>query len=306
MPMSDGWILSGRWRPVRRCRRWRSPARRRSGARGASAEPAKAPTGADRFVANLLRLGPEATRRGARRGGCCSRAGRRRWRRETTYRVGMALAVDGKPEQAVPFLERRGGRRRDPAPRDEWSWPPGVVLLRARVVPARGARVRARRGVRRRREDARRSPPGCAAWPRCWPRTRAAARACIAALPGGLGPAGGELDELIGHIEIDVHATRAIWGGVLSAVVPGLGQADRRRPGDAAPGAAGERRVRRGGLLPAGRRGGRGRRAGRGWGSGCATTWATSSNGAEAWRAAAERKRDRASARLIRILGPAP
>jgi hypothetical protein len=132
----------------------------------------------------------------------------------------------------------------------------------------------------------------------------AAARACIAGLPGGAGPRAGELDELVRAIEIDVHA-RGIVGGALSAVVPGLGQLTAGNPGDAALAL-----LVNGGFATAVyfliADGAVADAALVGLGLGLRYYFGNIHNGAEAWRAAAERKRDRASVRLIRILGPAP
>ena len=59
----------------------------------------------------------------------------------------------------------------------------------------------------------------------------AAARACIAALPAGAVPRDAPLDDLVRALEVNVHA-RAIAGGILSALLPGLGQATGGDPGD--------------------------------------------------------------------------
>ena len=84
---------------------------------------------------------------------------------ETAYRVGMALAIDGKPSQAVPFLDQAAGATEDPKRADQIQLATGVVLLRAREFPmpftfSRGSRRSAPTSRRAR------SPPACAASPR--------------------------------------------------------------------------------------------------------------------------------------------
>jgi hypothetical protein len=268
-------------------------------ARGASgAEPGKG----DRFVADLLRLGLEGEA-GIEAHRLLLENGPEALAPETSYRVGMALAVAGKPDQAVPFLEQAGAGTTDPTRADEIELTTGVVLLRARSFPhalhvfarveAFGAQATTRAFATRLR---------CVAEVLAHDGT--AARACIAELRGGAGPPHGELDELVRTLEIDVHA-RAIMGGTLSAVVPGLGQLTAGNPGDAALAllvnggfaTAVYFLLADGAITDA---------ALVGLGLGLRYYLGNIHNGAEAWRAAAERSRDRASARLIRILGPGP
>jgi hypothetical protein len=273
------------------------------GARAASAtEPAKGPNRSDRFVGDLLRLGlgDEA---GIEAHRLLLENGPEALAPETTYRVGMALALAGKPDQAVPFLEQAAAGTTDPTRADQIELTTGVVLLRARSFPHAVhvfARVEAFGADEATRTFATRLR--CVA--EVLAHDGAAARACIAGLPGGVGPRHGELDELVRTIEIDVH-TRGIVGGTLSAVVPGLGQLTAGNPGDAALAllvnggfaTAVYFLIADGAIADA---------ALVGVGLGLRYYLGNIHNGAEAWRAAAERKRDRASTRLIRILGPAP
>lgn len=277
------------------------------GARGAfAAEPAresaKQDTKSDRFVGDLLRLGlgDEAALEAHR---LLLENGPEALAPETTYRVGMALAVSGKPDQAVPFLEQAAAGTTDPTRADQIDLTTGVVLLRARSFPHAlhvFARVEAFGADQATRAFATRLR--CVA--EVLAHDGAAARACIGELPGGAGPPRGELDELVRTIEMDVRA-RGIIGGTLSALVPGLGQLTAGNPGDGAlallvnggVGAAVYFLIADGALADA---------ALVGLGLGVRYYLGNIHNGAEAWRAAAARKRDRASARLIRILGPAP
>ena len=264
-----------------------------------AAEPA--PPG-DLFVGRLLRLGlsdeagSEARRLMLENGSDAVAA-------ETAYQVGMALAVDGKPSQAVPFLEQASGAIEDPKRADQIQLATGVVLLRAEEFPHAlhvFARVEAFGADESTRAFATRLH--CVA--EVMAHDGAAARACIAALPAGAVPRGGGLDELVRALEVNVHA-RAVVGGILSALLPGLGQATGGNPGD--------------GLLALVVNGGfatavyfliaDGSYAGAsllGLGIGLRYYFGNIHNGAEAWRATAERKRDQASRKLIRMLGPAP
>jgi hypothetical protein len=298
--MSAGSIPDGR--RAHRCRRAFMLAGALAvmgGAGGAlGAEPAKP----DRFVGDLLRLGlgDEAGMEAHR---LLLENGPEALAPETTYRVGMALAVAGKPDQAVPFLEQAAAGTTDPSRADQIDLTTGVVLLRARSFPHAlhvFARVEAFGADEATRAFATRLR--CVA--EVLAHDGAAARACITALPGGAGPPRGELDELVRTIEIDVHA-RGLVGGTLSAVVPGLGQLTAGNPGDAALAL-----LVNGGFATAVTLllvdGAYADAALVGLGLGLRYYLGNIHNGAEAWRAAATSKRDRASARLIRILGPAP
>lgn len=222
---------------------------------------------------------------------------------ETAYRVGMALAVDGKPDEAVPFLDQAAAATDDPRRADQIALASGVVLLRAKQFP-HALHVFAR-------AEAFGADPATRAFAtrlRCvadvLAHDGANARACIAALPAGAAPRGAALDDLLRALEVNTHA-RAITGGILSALVPGLGQATGGDPAD--------------GLLALAVNGGfatavafliaDGSYASAsllGLGVGLRYYLGNIHNGAEAWRTAAERRRDLASRRLIRILGPAP
>ncbi len=256
----------------------------------------------DAFVDRLLRLGlsdeagMEARRLMLENGADAIAA-------ETAYRVGMALAVDGKPSEAVPFLDQAAAATADPTRADQIALATGVVLLRAKQFP-HALHVFAR-------SEAFGGDPATRAFAtrlRCVAEVLAhdgaSARACIASLPAGSAPRGAALDDLLGALEVNPQA-RAITGGILSALLPGLGQATGGEPGD--------------GLLALALNGGfatavafliaDGSYASAsllGLGVGLRYYLGNIHNGAEAWRTAAERKRDQASRRLVRILGPAP
>ncbi|HVV15843.1 MAG TPA: hypothetical protein VHH90_01465 [Polyangia bacterium] len=266
------------------------------GGRAAGAEPPQPPARPD-FVATLLRLGlsREAgweARRLTTEGGPEAIAA------QTAYDVGMALALDGEPEQAAPFLNDAAAAVEDPARSDEWQLAAGVVLLRARAYPHAlhlFSRVEELGVDQQTRAFAGRL--------RCVAEVMAldatAARACAAALPAGAG-APAELGGLIDTLEIDPRH-RAIWGGVLSAVLPGLGQATAGRPGDGAlallvNGGVG---VGVAFLLADGAVAGA---ALLGLGLGLRYYLGNIEHGAAAWRAAAERHRGRAARQLIRIV----
>ena len=262
---------------------------------------APAPPG-DLFVGRLLRLGlsdeagSEARRLMLENGSDALAA-------ETAYRVGMALAIDGKPSQAVPFLEQAASAIEDPKRADQIQLATGVVLLRAGEFP-HALHVFARVEAFAADEPTRAFATRLRCVAEVMAHDGAAARACIAALPAGAVPGDGALDELVRALEVNVHA-RAIAGGILSALLPGLGQATGGDPGD--------------GLLALVVNGGfatavyfliaDGSYAGAsllGLGVGLRYYFGNIHNGAEAWRATAERKRDQASRKLIRMLGPAP
>ena len=263
---------------------------------------AAAPAPGDLFVGRLLRLGltDEAgseTRRLMLENGADAVAA------ETAYQVGMALAIDGKASQAVPLLEQAAGAIEDPKRADQIQLATGVVLLRAGEFP-HALHVFARVEAFGADEPTRAFATRLRCVAEVMAHDGAAARACIAALPAGAVPRDAALDELVRALEINVHA-RTIAGGILSALLPGLGQATGGDPGD--------------GLLALVVNGGfatavyfliaDGSYAGAsllGLGVGLRYYFGNIHNGAEAWRASAERKRDQASRKLIRILGPAP
>jgi hypothetical protein len=260
------------------------------------------PAPGDLFVGRLLRLGLseeaglEARRLMLENGGEAVAP-------ETSYRVGMALAVEGKPSQAVPFLAQAAAATEDPRRADQIQLATGVVLLRARQFPHAVhlfARIEAF-GVD---EPTRAFATRLRCIAEVMAHDGAAARACLAALPAAAAPRDGGIDDLVRALEVNVHA-RAIAGGILSALLPGLGQATGGNPGD--------------GLLALAVNGGfatavyfliaDGSFAGAsllGLGVGLRYYLGNVHNGADAWRAAAERQRDQAARKLIRMLGPAP
>jgi hypothetical protein len=268
---------------------------------GARAADNARPPG-DAFVNRLLRLGlsdeagMEARRLMLENGADAVAA-------ETAYRVGMALAVDGKPGAAVPFLDQAAAATDDPKRADQIALATGVVLLRAKQFP-HALHLFAR-------AEAFGADPATRAFAtrlRCvadvLAHDGASASACIAALPAASAPRGAELDDLLRALEVDARA-REITGGILSALVPGLGQATGGDSGDgllalAVNGAfatAVAFLIADGSYASASLLG---------LGVGLRYYLGNIHNGAEAWRTAAERKRDLASRRLIRILGPAP
>jgi hypothetical protein len=268
------------------------------GVRPAAAEPAPAPP---EFVATLLRLGlsREAgweARRLTVEGGPEAIAA------QTAYDVGMALALDGDPEQAAPFLNDAAAAVADPRRADEWQLAAAVVLLRAHATPhALHLFTRVEEfGV----DEATRAFAGrlrCVA--EVLALDAAGARACVAGLPAAGGPRAAEAGALIDTLQIDPRH-RAIWGGVLSAVIPGLGQATAGRAGD-----GGLALLVNGGfgvgvaLLLAD--GAVADAALLGLGLGLRYYLGNVEHGAAAWRAAAEQRRARAAQRLIRLVGSA-
>ncbi|HVZ85621.1 MAG TPA: hypothetical protein VHG72_01535 [Polyangia bacterium] len=261
-----------------------------------AAEP---PPPGDAFIAHLLRLGlgPEAGTEARR---LMLENGPDAVAPETAYRVGMQLALDGRADQAVPFLDQAAAATTDPTRADQLSLATGVVLLRANAFPhavhvfarveAFGADAPTRAFATRLR---------CIA--EVMARDGAAARACIQEMPPGTAPPPVELDDLLRALEVSAR-TRAIQGGLLSALLPGLGQATGGNPGDgllafAVNGAFGtavglliaEGAIADASLL--------------GLGVGLRYYLGNIYNGAQAWRGAAERRRGEASRRLIRILG---
>ena len=262
-----------------------------------AAEPA--PPG-DLFVGRLLRLGLsdeagiEARRLVLENGAEAVAA-------ETAYRVGMALALDGKPGQAVAFLEQAAAATEDPKRADQIQLATGVVLLRAREFPhavhvfarveAFGADEPTRAFATRLRcvaevmaHDGR---PRAPASPRCRPaRCRATRRStswcvrsrstCMPA-PSPAGPV-----------------------GVAPRARPGDRRGSRRRPA----GAGGQRRSRPPSISD--RRRFAGRRQSARPGGRPALVLRQHPQRRRGLAGDGQRKRDQASRRLIRILGPAP
>ena len=267
-----------------------------------AAEPEPGPAPGDVFIGRLLHLGlgPEAGTEARR---LMLENGPDALAPETAYRVGMALALDGRAEQAVPFLDQAAASTTDPKRADELELATGVVLLRANAFPHAVhvfARVEAFGADEATRAFATRLR--CVA--EVMARDGAAARACIAGLPAGAAPPAAVLEDLLRALEIDAH-TRAIVGGVLSALLPGLGQATGGNPGDGllaflvngAFGAAVGLLIADGAVADASLLG---------LGVGLRYYLGNIYNGSQAWRASAERRRSEASRRLIKILGREP
>lgn len=256
------------------------------------------PARADDFVSSLLRLGlSHEAGWEARR--LTNENGPEAIAPQTAYRVGMALALDGRPDEAAPFLTDAAAATEDPRRADEWELAAGVVLLRAHAYPHAlhlFARVEELGVDDRTRAFATRL--------RCVAEVlsgdAAGARACLAALPAGAANPG-QVRDLLDALDVNPRR-RAIVGGVLSTVVPGLGQLTAGQPGDA--------------LLALLVNGGFGVAVGFlladgavadaslvGLGLGLRYYLGNIQHGAAAWRAAAEQRRARAADRLIRLLG---
>jgi hypothetical protein len=222
---------------------------------------------------------------------------------EAAYRVGMSLAMDGRPDEAAPFLSDAAAATDDPRRADQWQLAAGVVLLRARAFPHAlhlFARV----------EDFGVDAPtrAFATRLRCVAEVLegdgVAARACVAALPPEAAPAPAAVAELLDTLQINPHR-RAIVGGVLSALLPGLGQATGGRPGDGLLAL-----TLNGGLAAATvvliLDGSYGSATLVGLGLGLRYYLGNIQNGAAAWRVDAEQQKVRAAERLVRLLGPPP
>ena len=222
---------------------------------------------------------------------------------QTAFQLGMALALDYRAEEAVPFLSAAAAAADDPVRADQWQLATGVVLLRTKAFPhavqvfsrveAFGADGPTRAFATRLR---------CIA--EVLAHDGAAARACVGELPPAGAPRAAEVDDLLSDLEINIRL-RGWMGGVLSGLIPGLGQATGGHPGD--------------GLLALAVNGGFGTAVYLliadgavadasllGLGLGLRYYLGNIHNGADAWRGAAERRRTAAAERLIRLLGPAP
>jgi hypothetical protein len=219
---------------------------------------------------------------------------------ETAFEIGMGLALAGEAQPAAPFLAQAAAGAADAAASDRFSLAGGVALLRAGAIPqALHAFLRvetfgADAGTRR---DASRLV--CIA--QVVARDATAARACVRALaPPGAKPSA-ETEDALDALEIR-PGHRAVIGGALSALLPGLGQATAGAPGDGLLallvnggwGTATYLLLARGayfdGVLV-------------GLGVGLRYYIGNVNNGAEAWRAAAERRREDAGRTLILQLG---
>jgi hypothetical protein len=268
-------------------------------AAAAHAETTPPPPRADGFVRMLLDLGlGEEAGREARR--LVLERGPEALEPETLFRAGTTLALEGRAAEAVPLLIQAADGAADPRLADRWQLAAGVALLRARSFPHAThlfARVEAFGADEATRARATRL--------RCMGEVLAlhgaSARACLRELPGGPGARPREVDDLVGELEIS-EGTRAVVGGVLSGLVPGLGQLTAGHPGDAslallvngAWGVGVYLLVADGAFFDA---------ALLGLGVGVRYYLGNINNGAQAWRDAAERRRAAASARLLRLLG---
>jgi hypothetical protein len=278
---------------------------------GEPAPPAEAPPALDQrprgaagagFIGMLLDLGlPREAAVEARR--VALRFGGDAVPPETMFRIGMALALAGDADQAAAMLNQAATVTDDPARADRWQLAAGVALLRARAFPHAThifARVEAFGADAVTRERAVRL--------RCigavLARDGAAARTCIAGLPATPARAAeqpAEIDSLLRQLDVD-PGRRAVMGGLLSGFVPGLGQATAGQPGDAALallvngawGTAVYFLIADGAFLDAGLLGA---------GVGLRYYLGNIHHGAEAWRAAADRRRSDAADRLMRLLG---
>jgi len=218
---------------------------------------------------------------------------------ETAFSIGMGLALAGEAARAAPFLAQAATTAEDPATSDRWNLAGGVALLRAGAIPqALHLFVRVETfGVDApiRRDAAR---LGCIA--QVIARDAPAARACVGALAPSAA-ASAETRDALDALDIR-PGRRAVVGGVLSALVPGLGQATAGDPGDGllallvngAWGTATAVLLARGAFLDA---------ALVGVGVGLRYYVGNINNAADAWRAAAERRREDASRALILQLG---
>lgn len=222
---------------------------------------------------------------------------------QTSFRVGMALALDYRADEAIPFLTQAAAATDDPTRADQWELATGVVLLRTKAFP-HAVHVFSRVETFGADEPTR----NFAARLRCIAEVLAhdgvAARACIGELPAASAPRAAEVDDLLADLDINVRL-RGWIGGTLSALIPGMGQLTGGNPGDALMALAvnggfgvavyfllADGAVADASLL--------------GLGLGIRYYFGNIHNGAAAWRASAERKRGKASERLIRLLGPAP
>jgi len=302
-PRRLGRLLFGRWPAALVC----ALAALLSARAGRGAEPAppvggRAGGGSEGFVNMLLELGlPAEAGLEARR--LIFENGPDAIAPQTAFQLGMALALDYRAEEAVPFLSAAAAATDDPVRADQWQLATGVVLLRTKAFPhavhvfsrveAFGADGPTRAFATRLR---------CIAEVLAY--DGAAARACVRELPPADAPRAAQVDDLLSDLELNARL-RGWVGGVLSGLVPGLGQATGGHPGD--------------GLLALAVNGGFGAAVYLliadgavadasllGFGLGLRYYLGNIHNGAEAWRGAAERRRAAAAERLIRLLGPAP
>jgi hypothetical protein len=214
------------------------------------------------------------------------------------FRLGMALALVGEADAATTFLAEAAARG-EPASAEKWQLATGVVMLRAGTLPQAlhlFTRVEAFSADPAVRAHAQRL--GCMGGVLGY--DAAAARACV----GRLAPKGAdqaELDQLVERLGID-PGRRAVVGGIMSGIVPGLGQLTAGHAGDgflalalnSASVAGLTLLVLDGALLDA---------ALLAVGVSARYYLGNINNGAEAWRAAAQRRRHEAALRLVARFG---
>jgi hypothetical protein len=218
---------------------------------------------------------------------------------DTAFDVGMGLALSGDTERAAPFLTQAANGAADPAVGDRWMLAGAVALLRGGAIPQAlhlflrvetfGVDATARRNATR---------LICVA--HVLARNDAAARTCVRALVPS-GPSTRATRDALEDLAIR-PGRRAVVGGILSALLPGLGQATAGNPGDGLLallvnggwGAATAVLVSHGALFDA---------ALLSLGIGVRYYAGNIYNGAEAWRADAERRREDAGRTLILELG---
>lgn len=222
---------------------------------------------------------------------------------QTAFRVGMALALDYRADEAIPFLTEAAAATDDPTRADRWELATGVVLLRTKAFP-HAVHVFSRVETFGADEPTRNFATRLRCIAEVMARDGTAARACIGELPAASAPRAAEVDHLLA--DLDINVPRRGWiGGTLSALIPGMGQLTGGNPGDALMalavnggfGTAVTLLILDGAVADASLLG---------LGLGLRYYLGNIHNGAEAWRASAERKRGKASERLIRLLGPAP
>jgi len=222
---------------------------------------------------------------------------------QTSFRVGMALALDYQADEAIPFLAQAAAATDDPTRADQWELATGVVLLRTKAFP-HAVHVFSRVETFGADEPTRNFATRLRCIAEVLAHDGVAARACIGELPAASAPRAAEVDDLLADLDINVRL-RGWIGGTLSALIPGMGQLTGGNPGDALMALAvnggfgvavyfllADGAVADASLL--------------GLGLGIRYYFGNIHNGAAAWRASAERKRGKASERLIRLLGPAP
>jgi hypothetical protein len=218
----------------------------------------------------------------------------------TAFEIGMKLALAGDAGRAAPFLIQAAAAAEDATTADRWNLAGGVALLRAGAIPQAlhaFLRVETFGATEASRRDAARL--ACIA--QVMSRDAAAARACLRALAAPGAALSEETEDAISDLELR-PGRRAVVGGILSAIIPGLGQATAGHPGDAflallvngGWGAATYFLLADGAYLDA---------ALISLGVGFRYYAGNINNGAAAWRAAAQRRQEEAGRTLIQRLG---